>query len=106
MKAELWNDFQEAGSFLGSPIDLEDGFIHFSFAHQLYETARKHFVGQRELILLAVASAPLGDALRVEISRGGDNFPHLYGSLKIQDVLWSKPIFLDASLVPILPNLD
>jgi uncharacterized protein (DUF952 family) len=104
--SDLWHLFQNSGTFHGSPVDLEDGFIHFSYDHQLYETARKHFSGQRELILLSVASAPLKDALRAEASRGGDYFPHLYAPLEIHHVLWSKPLPLGADGVPIIPALE
>jgi uncharacterized protein (DUF952 family) len=106
LQHDLWINFQKTGIFLGSPVDLSDGFIHFSYAHQLHETARKHFSGQRELILLSVASAPLGGALRKELSRGRDYFPHLYAPLDIHHVLWSKNLDLGSDGVPILPLLS
>ena len=37
---------EAAGSFTGSPVDLADGFIHFSTAAQVEETAARHFAGQ------------------------------------------------------------
>lgn len=79
----LWEKAADEGSFQGASIDLEDGFIHFSAAHQVHDTARKHFAGQSNLKLVAVASADLGSALRWESSRDGDLFPHLYDSLPI-----------------------
>lgn len=67
--------------FQGAPIDLQDGYIHFSTAQQVRETARKYFADEEEIILAAVETGPLGDALKWEPSRGGDLFPHLYGLL-------------------------
>ena len=69
--------------FRGSPVDVSDGFIHFSIASQVDETARKHFSGQTGLFLIAVDADALGDALRWERSRNDELFPHLYGELDL-----------------------
>lgn len=79
--AALWREAEAAGAFRGAPVDLADGFIHFSTAEQARETAARHFSGQADLVLVAVDAAALGDALRWEPSRGGALFPHLYGPL-------------------------
>ena len=76
-----WRAAEARGEFTGSPVDLADGFIHFSTAAQAEETARRHFAGQADLVLVAVDPEKLGDALKWEPSRGGDLFPHLYGIL-------------------------
>jgi uncharacterized protein (DUF952 family) len=81
-----WAEAERAGVFAGAPVDLKDGFIHFSTAAQAMETAAKHFVGQADLVLVAVDAAALGSALVYEPSRGGDLFPHLYGSLPMTAV--------------------
>lgn len=83
LPAPLWRAAQEAGAFRGTGVDLADGYIHFSTAAQVAETARRHFAGQRDLLLVAVDSTALGDTLRWEPSRGGDLFPHLYGALPL-----------------------
>ena len=70
--AALWREAQSAGIFRGAPVDLADGFIHFSTAAQVTETAAKHFAGQDDLLLLRVDAGRLGDALKWEPSRGGD----------------------------------
>jgi uncharacterized protein (DUF952 family) len=82
----LWDAAQRDGRFTGAPVDLADGFIHFSTGAQLRETARRHFAGQGDLVLVAIAPDALGDALRFEPSRGGDLFPHLYGVLDLTAV--------------------
>lgn len=78
--ASLWREAERQGAFRGSADDLRDGFIHFSTAAQVAETARRHFAGQDGLVLVAVEAAALGEALRWERSRGGELFPHLYGA--------------------------
>ncbi len=88
----LWRQAERDGMFCGAPVDLADGFIHFSAAHQARETAAKHFRGRDDLLLVAVGPASLGPALRWEPSRGGDLFPHLYASLDPQNVLWVRAL--------------
>ena len=80
--ASLWDDAVSTGQFAGAEIDLADGFIHFSAGNQLRETVAKHFAGRENLVLIAVPTEPLGEALKWETSRGGDLFPHLYGPLQ------------------------
>jgi uncharacterized protein (DUF952 family) len=88
----LWRDAEAKGVFSGAPVDIADGYIHFSTASQALETAQKHFAGQTDLLLVAVETETFGDALRFEPSRGGDLFPHLYGTWWTADVLWVKPL--------------
>ena len=88
----LWRSAESDGVFEGAPVDLQDGYIHFSTEDQMRETAAKHFAGQGDLVLVAVDETALGSALRYEPSRGGDLFPHLYGSLPLSAVRWVKPL--------------
>lgn len=89
---EQWQAAEAAGRFDGAPVDLADGFIHFSTAAQLRGTLEKHFAGQAGLVLAAVAADAAGEALRWEPSRGGDMFPHLYRALRLDEVLWNRPL--------------
>jgi uncharacterized protein (DUF952 family) len=89
---DLWAEAEAAGVFGGAPIDLTDGFIHFSTGAQARRTAELYFKGQADLLLVAVDGGKLGDALKYEPSRGGDLFPHLYGPLPMDAVLWTKPM--------------
>jgi len=77
----------EAGDFSGAPVDVADGFIHLSTAAQLPGTLEKHFAGQAGLVVAAVDLDRLGDAVRWEVSRGGERFPHLYGRLTMDAVV-------------------
>ncbi|UIJ70936.1 DUF952 domain-containing protein [Aurantimonas sp. HBX-1] len=88
----LWQAAEAKGRFDGAPVDAADGFIHFSTGAQVRETAERHFAGQRDLVLVAVDARRLGDALRWETSRGGALFPHLYGPLPLEAVLWSEEL--------------
>ncbi len=92
LPASLWHEAQQAGAFRGAPVDLADGYIHFSTAEQVSETAAKHFAGQRDLILLHVDAGALGDALKWEPSRGGALFPHLYAELDLKHVSRADPL--------------
>ncbi len=94
--AAEWREAERAGVFGGSAVDRRDGFIHLSTASQAAETARRHFMGQRDLVLLSVDANALGERLRYEPSRGGDLFPHLYGDLDLAAVIRIEPLLLDA----------
>lgn len=91
-RANEWAAMVANGDTAGAPVDLHDGYIHFSTAGQARETAAKHFAGEDGLVLLALESDALGDALKWEPSRGGALFPHLYRRLRMSDVLWSRPL--------------
>jgi uncharacterized protein (DUF952 family) len=98
-----WSDAERAGEFRGSGIDLADGYIHFSTAGQVAETAAKHFARRPELVLVAVAAKDVSRALKWEPSRGGALFPHLYGVLPMAAVRWVKPLPLDAGGTHVFP---
>ncbi|MFO0541823.1 MAG: DUF952 domain-containing protein [Phenylobacterium sp.] len=95
-----WDAAREAGRFVGSAVDLADGYIHFSTAAQAPETAARHFAGQAGLVVLEVEGDDLGEALVWEPSRGGDIFPHLYSALPAAVVRRVLPAPLGADGVP------
>src|SRR5262245_61877618 len=101
-----WQAAERAGEFAGAPVDLADGYIHFSTADQVAETAAKHFAGQRDLVLVAVAADALGAALKWEPSRGGALFPHLYGTLPLTAVRWTKPLPLGPDGRHLFPKVE
>lgn len=102
---ELWQAARQAGVFRGAAIDLADGYIHFSTGPQAVATARLHFSGVAGLLLVAVDAARLGSALRYEPSRGGDLFPHLYGDVPMEAVLWEKPLPVGDDGAHVFPEL-
>ena len=91
-EAALWREAERRGVFEGAAVDLADGFIHFSAADQVAETAVRYFAGKRDLLLIAVDAGLLGAALRWEPSRGGASFPHLYAPLPLAAVRWVRPL--------------
>ena len=101
----LWREAERKSVFTGAPIDIRDGYIHFSTAHQAVETAAKHFAGINNLLLVAVDADALGSALKWEPSRGGALFPHLYDALPLDAVLWTKPLPPGANGRHVFPEL-
>ncbi|MCR9150196.1 MAG: DUF952 domain-containing protein [Rhodobacteraceae bacterium] len=92
-----WDAFRAAGATRGAPVDLADGYIHFSTAAQVAGTAARHFASESDLVLVAVDPGRLGADLRWEPSRGGQLFPHLYRELRLTDVLWDKSLPLGSA---------
>ncbi|MGJ8602864.1 MAG: DUF952 domain-containing protein [Marivita sp.] len=92
LRSDEWAALQAQGETAGAPIDVADGYVHFSTAEQVRETAAKHFAGTDGLMLLAFDDTTLPGDLRWEPSRGGALFPHLYGPLRLADMVWSEPL--------------
>lgn len=85
-----WREAERSGAYRGSADDARDGFLHFSTASQVRESAAKHRRGEPDLWLVEVDAARLGEALRWEPASGGKRpglFPHLYGELPLSAVL-------------------
>jgi uncharacterized protein (DUF952 family) len=101
-----WRTAEEKGLFAGTAADAHDGFIHFSTAAQLPETVAKHYAGASGLLVIAVDGDALGPQLRWERSRGGDLFPHLYGSLPMAAVRWARPLPDEVGGARAIPRLD
>jgi uncharacterized protein (DUF952 family) len=91
-RAPEWAALEAAGETAGAPVDLADGYVHFSTAAQVAETAARYFAGEKGLVLVAVDTAATGADLRWEPSRGGALFPHLYRALRMTDVVWHAPL--------------
>ncbi|WP_299563894.1 DUF952 domain-containing protein [uncultured Sulfitobacter sp.] len=94
-RTDEWQTLRDARETAGAPIDVADGYIHFSTAQQAPETAAKHFAGQDGLFLVAAETDALGDALEWEESRGDALFPHLYRKMTLADVVWAQPLPLE-----------
>lgn len=98
-----WEQASGVGQFLGSGIDIQDGFIHFSTASQVPGTLQKHFPGQTDLVLVSVNSAVVAANLRWETSRGGELFPHVYAPLPTSAALTITPLPLASDGTHVLP---
>jgi uncharacterized protein (DUF952 family) len=93
-----------SGTFAGMPIDERDGYLHFSTAAQLPQTLSLHFAGQGDLVLMALRAHDMGAALRWEPSRGGQLFPHVYGSFPMWAVVHEAAIGVAADGSCVLPE--
>jgi uncharacterized protein (DUF952 family) len=89
---DAWREAEAAGVFMGAAIDLKDGYIHLSTASQVKETARLHFAGAANLLLVAIDETVIAGNLKWEASRGNQLFPHVYGHIHPADILWAKPL--------------
>ncbi|WP_404406288.1 DUF952 domain-containing protein [Pelagibacterium halotolerans] len=87
-----WEAAWAAGELKGTPIDLADGYIHFSTADQLAETLDKHYRGRSELVLATIDPGLLPEGLKWEPSRGGALFPHLYAALPMSAVIAERAL--------------
>jgi uncharacterized protein (DUF952 family) len=91
-RPEEWQRLIDHGQTQGAPIDVTDGYIHFSTSEQVRETAAKHFANAGDLILVACDSDTMKPDMKWEVSRGGALFPHLYRLMQMDDVIWRKPL--------------
>ncbi len=81
MTSSEWEAAWAEGVYRGSAQDERDGFIHLSTAAQIAETARKHFSGVSDLVVLAIdiemleslhtSPLPLGEGARTVPSPQG-----------------------------------
>jgi len=101
-----WETAGNQGVFKGAPVDLADGFIHFSDADQVRETAAKHFKGQTGLVIAAFDASTFGAVLKWEVSRGGALFPHLYDTLDPAAAVWVKDLPLGPDGLHQFPDLS
>ena len=90
-----WRGFEKVGRTKGAPVDLSDGYIHFSTAAQVRETITKHFSSHNKLVVAAFKTDTFSTDLKWEPSRGGQDFPHLYKGLQMTEVEWHSEIKLE-----------
>jgi len=93
-----WKSFREAGVFMGSPVDLQDGYIHLSCADQLKGTLDKWYADQDEVVLLQVEANRVQEDLKYEVSRGGAEFPHLFAALPMRAIQQSWVVSPDSGV--------
>lgn len=105
-RAEEWEAACETGVYHGSSQDRGDGFIHFSTAEQIVESARRHRAGQNGLVLIAVEVEQLGSRLLWEPSRSGALFPHCYGPLLPEEAARVEPLPLGPDGAHVFPSFD
>ena len=94
----------ESGEPVQAPVDVADGYVHFSTAAQLQETLSKWFRGQEGCVLAAFDAEDFGPDLKWEKSRGGDLFPHVYSVVRAgqAQTLWLLELGEDGA--PLAPD--
>lgn len=90
-RAHEWADLQAKGETAGAPVDLADGYIHFSGAETVAKTAELYFADTDGLVLCAVEADGL-EPLKWESSSRGALFPHLFRNIRLSDIVWTKPL--------------
>lgn len=101
---EEWDQALEKGVYEGAPVDRQDGFIHFSTAEQVRETAARHFAGRDDLLLIKVMTEPMARHYKMEESRGGALFPHLYANLPVAHAVEWQELPLGPDGVHVFPD--
>ena len=86
-----WDAMQADGATAGAPVDLADGYVHFSTLETVASTAAKYFAGAEGLWLIAAESDAMAADLRWEPARD-TLFPHLYRPFRMDDVVWARPL--------------
>lgn len=95
----------EAGGLMQAPVDVADGYVHFSTSRQVQETLSKWFKGQKGCVLVSVNGEDFGPDLKWEVSRGGDYFPHVYSEVREYHIGAIWPLDeLDSNGAPIAPD--
>lgn len=93
--ASQWDQAEQKGLYV-SPSLAAEGFIHFSYLHQVEATANLYFQDQSELVLLGIDPARLKTPAIAEPSRNGDLFPHLYAPLHLEAVVCTVQLHRNA----------
>jgi uncharacterized protein (DUF952 family) len=99
-----WQAAEALGAYRGSADDRRDGFLHFSTAEQVVESARRHRAGEKDVLLIVVPEAAL-ESWRWEASRSGALFPHLYGDLPLKAVVAVHELPLGPDGLHVFPPL-
>jgi uncharacterized protein (DUF952 family) len=76
---DRWQQFANEDFYTAESLDTE-GFIHASFAEQLDKTL-SNYKDCSNVHILTIDSDLLTSELKVEASRNGELFPHIYGVL-------------------------
>lgn len=95
----------ERGGLMQAPVDIADGYVHFSTSKQVQETLSTWFRDQTGCVLVSVSSNDFGPDLKWEVSRGGDFFPHVYAEVREYHIssIWPLDEF-DADGSPLAPE--
>ncbi|MEN9610343.1 MAG: hypothetical protein RLZZ628_1157 [Bacteroidota bacterium] len=77
---DSWAAQSDADTYQHPSLEAE-GFIHFSYAHQLEGVLQRYYKGVEKVWILKMNPDLLTARLVVEASTSGELYPHLYGVL-------------------------
>lgn len=98
VSTQLWNaQINATGRFIGTELDLQDGFIHLSTEQQVKETAERRFKGLVGLSIICVNLTRVTSEIKWEASRSRKDelFPHIYGFIDMQCVKWIRDFSIE-----------
>ncbi|WDZ86041.1 DUF952 domain-containing protein [Micromonospora cathayae] len=99
-----WTEFEATGLFEGSPFDRSSGFVHCSSRQQVGATAVRVFEQEPALVVAALDTNLLGDAVRWEDAPDGGSFPHVYSALPLSAVAAVYRVAGASSVDTVLPE--
>ena len=102
LSAADWEVAQTLG-YTKTALDEGDGYVHLSTRDQVAETLQLHYPQSENVRLLEYIVEEMSGPIRWEESRGGQLFPHLYSTLRLDAAKRSWTLALDADGIPILP---
>lgn len=82
-----WEQAKATGIYYNDTLDSQ-GFIHCSTISQIEKTANTFFVNQTGLVLLCIDSEKVQSEIKYEVV-DEENFPHIYGALNIDAVIYA-----------------
>lgn len=85
--AETWDSTVDEYE---APSLAEEGFIHFSYKHQVERTATALHRGQTDLVLLCVDDTTV-EVVDEDCYELGEEFPHVYGPIPVASVVAVLP---------------
>ncbi|MBC7890760.1 MAG: DUF952 domain-containing protein [Sphingobacteriaceae bacterium] len=104
-----WHQFAEGPDYLPEGFEHEC-FIHLSTEAQVAGVLQRYYRGVPRLIRLHIDETKLTAPLQYEAATGGELFPHLYGPLNREAVVWveeiTQPLSVGIVLFPHLTQLD
>ena len=81
-----WEQWQVEGTFAGTPLDQDDGFVHCSTREQVPGTIERFFTGDDSLVLVILDADQFSDHLKWE-----NDFPHIYAAITLEDIVEAEP---------------
>lgn len=87
-----WAAAVVAGEYRPRSLD-DEGFVHLSFGDQVAATARRHYRGVADLVVVEIDPDRLDAEVRVEdLASTGEKFPHLYGPIPAGAAVAVRPL--------------